>query len=119
MFVSITMLVGACDPILIRWLWPGPWRTGLDATAFNGDTSKERAREILNAVADPEATLQLLYVTPEKFVKSKSLLNKLEKVRQLRHHVGPVLTRMLRCACSSDACCSHVASKIGAVGTVL
>ena len=80
--------------MVVAWV---VWRTGLDATAFNGDTSKERAREILNAVADPEATLQLLYVTPEKFVKSKSLLNKLEKVRRLRklrYHIGLCLTRL-------------------------
>ena len=47
-------------------------------------------------MADPDATLQLLYVTPEKFVKSKSLLNKLEKAHE-QHRLKRIVIDEVHC----------------------
>ncbi|ESO95409.1 hypothetical protein LOTGIDRAFT_117210 [Lottia gigantea] len=55
----------------------------IDSTTFNSNTSTADAKTIQTAMTDPNSTLKLLYVTPEKLAKSKRFMNKLEKMYEM------------------------------------
>lgn len=55
----------------------------IEAATLNQSTSKEETSYIQRALVDPQSSLRLLYVTPEKLARSKRLMNQLEKCAQL------------------------------------
>ncbi|KAI6173455.1 ATP-dependent DNA helicase [Aphelenchoides besseyi] len=52
---------------------------GIEAEALNQSTSREDVTRIQNEMCNPNSSLRLVYVTPEKLAKSKRFMNKLEK----------------------------------------
>ncbi|OWF37321.1 ATP-dependent DNA helicase Q1-like isoform X2 [Mizuhopecten yessoensis] len=56
---------------------------GVDASMLNASVDKSKATAIQNSMVDKNASLKLLYVTPEKLAKSKRFMNKLEKMYQM------------------------------------
>ncbi|XP_063399931.1 ATP-dependent DNA helicase Q1-like [Mytilus trossulus] len=57
-------------------------RYGIDATKLDASASKEKVKAVQEAMLDKNASLKLLYVTPEKLAKSKRFMAKLEKMYQ-------------------------------------
>lgn len=72
---------------------------GVEACTLNSATGKEETNRIMNAMLDPNASLRLLYVTPEKLAKSKRFMAKLEKM----HKAG----RFARLVIDEVHCCSQ------------
>jgi ATP-dependent DNA helicase Q1 len=54
-------------------------RLGVHAAALTASTPREEASATMALLDDPSSTLRLLYVTPEKVVKSRRFFAKLEK----------------------------------------
>jgi ATP-dependent DNA helicase Q1 len=71
----------------------------IDARFLCGDTSKADAKALFKNLLDPNSTVKLLYVTPEKIKKSKMLMSKLEKV----YDAG----RLSRIVLDEAHCCSQ------------
>ncbi|KAE9553747.1 hypothetical protein FO519_003057 [Halicephalobus sp. NKZ332] len=74
-------------------------KLGIEAASLNQSTPKEEAKYINNALVDPNGTLKLIYVTPEKLAKSKMFMNKLEKCHELK--------RLKLIAIDEVHCCSQ------------
>lgn len=72
---------------------------GVEACTLNSATGKDETNRIMNDMLDPNASLRLLYVTPEKLAKSKRFMAKLEKM----HKVG----RFPRLVIDEVHCCSQ------------
>lgn len=72
---------------------------GIDAAMLNANVEKTKVTAIQNAMVDKNASLKLLYVTPEKLAKSKRFMNKLEKM----HKMG----RFSRLIIDEVHCCSQ------------
>jgi ATP-dependent DNA helicase Q1 len=71
---------------------------GVRGEMLHANTPKEIVNQIYLDMCDPQSTMRLLYVTPEKIVKSKMFLSKLEKAHDL-HRIG-------RIAIDEAHCCS-------------
>lgn len=54
-------------------------RLGIESCALNASASREDVNRTHAKMAQPNITLKLLYVTPEKIAKSKRFMSKLEK----------------------------------------
>uniref|UniRef100_T1KLN7 DNA 3'-5' helicase n=1 Tax=Tetranychus urticae TaxID=32264 RepID=T1KLN7_TETUR len=52
----------------------------IETSLFNAQTTKEESRDIMRAMVDPSSCLKLIYVTPEKLAKSKSIMSQMEKM---------------------------------------
>jgi len=57
---------------------------GVRAELMCSHTSTDEAREIYQAMLTRDSGLRLLYVTPERLVKSKTLMSKLDKAHEAR-----------------------------------
>lgn len=53
---------------------------GIPAIVLNSTTSKEDFKRASNAMVDPNASIKLIYVTPEKLAKSKFFMSQIEKM---------------------------------------
>ena len=53
---------------------------GIPAVVMNSSTTREDARRASLAMLDPNATLRLIYVTPEKLAKSKLIMSQIQKM---------------------------------------
>jgi ATP-dependent DNA helicase Q1 len=53
---------------------------GINAERLTGTTSKEKAKQIFDSLDNTHNPIRLLYVTPEKVIKNKKLLSKLERL---------------------------------------
>ncbi|XP_053385298.1 ATP-dependent DNA helicase Q1-like [Mercenaria mercenaria] len=71
----------------------------IDATLLNASSDKDTVKRVQEAMIDHNATLKLLYVTPEKLSKSKRFMARLEKM----YKVG----RFARLVIDEVHCCSQ------------
>ena len=71
---------------------------GVDATMLNASSSKDHVKYVMDAMVDKNATLKLLYVTPEKLAKSKRFMNRLEKMFQLGRFARLVIDEIHCCS---------------------
>uniref|UniRef100_A0A4W5M3W4 ATP-dependent DNA helicase n=1 Tax=Hucho hucho TaxID=62062 RepID=A0A4W5M3W4_9TELE len=71
----------------------------VEAVSLNASSSKEHAKMVLAEITDTKVPFKLLYVTPEKIVKSKLLMSRLEKA----YSAG----RLSRIAVDEVHCCSQ------------
>lgn len=71
---------------------------GIRTKVFSGSTDKEESKALLREVGDPESGLRLLYVTPEKLAKSKTLMNQLEKANKVGKFVRLVIDEVHCCS---------------------
>jgi ATP-dependent DNA helicase Q1 len=71
----------------------------VDATMLNASSDKETIKRVQEAMINHNATLKLLYVTPEKLSKSKRFMARLEKM----YKVG----RFARLVIDEVHCCSQ------------
>ncbi|ESO95408.1 hypothetical protein LOTGIDRAFT_160547 [Lottia gigantea] len=55
----------------------------INSATFNSYTKSADAKKILTSMTDPNSTLKLLYVTPEKLLKSQGFLKELEKMYEM------------------------------------
>ncbi|XP_033845066.1 ATP-dependent DNA helicase Q1 [Periophthalmus magnuspinnatus] len=69
------------------------------AAMLNASSSKEHAKTVMAAMADPKSPFKLIYVTPEKIAKSKLLMSRLEKA-----YKAQLLSRI---AVDEVHCCSQ------------
>lgn len=72
---------------------------GIPAIVLNSTTSKEDYKMAMNAMVDPNAPLKLIYVTPEKLAKSKTLMSQIERMY--------VAGRFSRLVIDEVHCCSE------------
>jgi ATP-dependent DNA helicase Q1 len=56
---------------------------GVHAELLCQHTDKDRVKRIHDGLLSPKSDMRLLYVTPERIVKSKTLISKLEKASKL------------------------------------
>lgn len=54
-------------------------KKGIPAKLMTSASPKEDTNAALNSMTDPKSTIKLLYVTPERFAKSKRFMSKLQK----------------------------------------
>ena len=71
----------------------------IDAAMLNASADKDTVKRVQEAMIDKNATLKLLYVTPEKLSKSKRFMARLEKM----YKVG----RFARLVVDEVHCCSQ------------
>lgn len=69
------------------------------ACELTGDKSRADATAIYNELCNPQSKLKILLVTPEKIIKSKLLMSRLERA----YHHG----RLLRFVIDEAHCCSQ------------
>lgn len=72
---------------------------GVEAVMLNADVPQATVKRVQDAMTDHNATLRLIYVTPEKLAKSKRFMNRLEKM----YEVG----RFARLVIDEVHCCSQ------------
>ena len=72
---------------------------GVRAELLCQHTDKDLAKRIHDDLCSPQSTLRLLYVTPERIVKSKTLISKMEKA----HKIG----LLQRCVIDEAHCISQ------------
>lgn len=72
---------------------------GIPTAIFNSQTDKDATKQIFADMINPQSTLKLLYVTPEKLAKSKRLMSQLEKM----YRAG----RFARLVIDEVHCCSQ------------
>ncbi|KPM09741.1 ATP-dependent DNA helicase Q1-like protein [Sarcoptes scabiei] len=73
---------------------------GIAAKIFNSTTSKEEAKDIIQSLGNNGSlSFNLLYVTPEKLAKSKTLLSQLDKCYRNKNFKRIVIDEV--------HCCSH------------
>lgn len=53
---------------------------GIPSKVLNKSTSKEDYKTIMKSMIDPESSLKLIYLTPEKLAMSKSIMAQIEKM---------------------------------------
>lgn len=71
----------------------------IHASMLNASTDKDTLKNVQEAMTEKDASLKLLYVTPEKLSKSKRFMAKLEKM----YKVG----RFARLVIDEVHCCSQ------------
>jgi len=74
-------------------------RLGVRAEMMTSATDQENKKRIMKEMLEPNSSLRLLYVTPEKCSKSKQFMTKLQKL----HQSG----RFVRLAIDEVHCCSQ------------
>ena len=74
-------------------------RLGVGADMLSATTDQDTKKRVMGEMLDPESSLRLLYVTPEKCSKSKQFMAKLQKM----HQAG----RFVRLAIDEVHCCSQ------------
>lgn len=70
----------------------------VDATMLNASCSKEKVKQVQDAMIDKNASLKLLYVTPEKLAKSKRFMARLEKMHKLGRFARLVIDEVHCCS---------------------
>lgn len=55
-------------------------RLGIPAMVLNASTTKKDFNHVASSMIDPNATLKLVYVTPEKLAKSKFIMSQIERM---------------------------------------
>ena len=79
----VTLVVSPLVSLVEDQLWM-LHEFGIQADTLNGSSSKEKVKQIHEAMLDKANTqLRLLYVTPEKLAKSKMFMNKLQRMYEL------------------------------------
>jgi RecQ family ATP-dependent DNA helicase len=73
-------------------------RLGLPAASITKNTTKELKAEIFNDIASPDGRIRLLYISPEMFAASKTLLSKLEAAHRI--------DKLQLCVVDEAHCCS-------------
>ncbi|CAF0842962.1 unnamed protein product [Didymodactylos carnosus] len=72
----------------------------IDARAINSSTSKTDAAAIMNILNNPNQNhqMKILYVTPEKLAKSKTMMTKLQKLYEMKQFARLVIDEVHCCS---------------------
>ena len=71
---------------------------GVESVMLNADAGQATVKWVQEAMTDDEATLRLIYVTPEKLAKSKRFMNRLEKMYQVGRFARLVIDEVHCCS---------------------